>query len=132
MVTTRQEAGSSRTTQRSRAARAYRNGQLVCARVELIVRPDTRIGLAPHERRHLAARFQDGLHPALRTDLLELVRRRGAAARRAAERIEPIEVVVTDGPLGTQLIIGRIEPPQLRRGALRTIEFGLREQEPTR
>jgi hypothetical protein len=63
-----------------RTARAYRDGELLCARVELVVRLDTRLGLAPHERRYLSARFMDRLHPVLRTDLIRLVRRRGAAA----------------------------------------------------
>lgn len=108
-------------------AHACRDGEVVCGRVELIVRSDTRLGLAPRERRCIVARFRERLHPALRADLTELVRRRGAMARRAAERMQPIEIVFEDPSLGLQRIIGWIQPPQLRRGNLHDIEFGLRE-----
>jgi len=56
--------------------------------------------------------------------------RRGAAARRAAERIEPLAVVIDDPCLGRERIVGRIEPPQVRRGYLGDVEFGLRETAP--
>jgi len=48
-------------------------------------------------------------------------------ARRAAERMRPIEIAFEDPSLGLQRIIGWIQPPQLRRGNLHDIEFGLRE-----
>jgi hypothetical protein len=70
------------------------------------------------------------VHPVLREELDELVQRRGAASRRAAERIEPIELVFDDPHLGLQRIIGQIEPPQRHRGNLDEIEFGLREPAP--
>jgi hypothetical protein len=108
-------------------AHACRDGEVVCGRVELTVRTDTRLGLTPRERRRLAARFVEHLHPVLREELKELVHRRGAASRRAAERIEPIELVFDDPRLGPQRIVGWIEPPQRRRGDLHQIEFGLRE-----
>src|SRR4051794_25774986 len=92
---------------------ACRDGEVVCGRVELAVRADTRLGLAPRERRCLVARFREHLHPALRADLAELVRRRGAIARRAAERMQPIEIVFDDPRLGVQRITGWIQPPQL-------------------
>jgi hypothetical protein len=107
--------------------RAYRDGSLVCTRVHVTFRRDERVGLAPHERRYVAARFLDRLHPDLRADLAELARRRGAAARRAAERIEPIVVVIDDPLHGRERIIGRLEAPQVRHGHLGDIEFGLRE-----
>jgi len=88
---------------------------------------DDRLGLAPHERRTLIARFEDRLHPTLRSELSELARRRGAAARRAAERMEPIVIVVGDPRYGRERILGRIVPPQIRRGDLRDVEFVLRE-----
>ncbi|MGI9100139.1 MAG: hypothetical protein ACR2H2_16880 [Solirubrobacteraceae bacterium] len=113
--------------QRYSWGRAYRDGQLVCARVHLTIGRDGRLGLARHERRYLAARFVERLHPTLRAELTELARRRGAAARRAAERMDPIEVIFDDGRLGSQRIIGWVQPPQLRYGELREIEFGLRE-----
>jgi hypothetical protein len=115
---------------RYRWARAYRDGELVCGRVELTVTADPRLGLAPHERRHFAARFLERLHPALRTELAELVRRRGAAGRRAAERMQPIELVFDDPRHGRQRIVGSVQPPQARRGELYEIEFGLRAPAP--
>jgi len=108
--------------------RAYRDGQLVCARVHITIGHDGRIGLTRQERRYVAARFLERLHPALRTELAELARRRGAAARRAAERMDPIEVVFDDGCMGTQRIVGWVQPPQVRYGELRDIEFALRER----
>ncbi|MGI9097416.1 MAG: hypothetical protein ACR2H2_02795 [Solirubrobacteraceae bacterium] len=115
-------------TERRYRARAYRDGELVGDDVELTVRTDTRLGLAPRERRCLTARFPERLHPALRTELTGLVRRRGPIAARAAERMQPVEIIVDDPSLGRQQIIGCIQPPQLRHGALHKIEFGLREQ----
>jgi len=103
----------------------------VCARVHITIGRDGRLGLTRHERRYIAARFLERLHPALRSELTELARRRGAAARRAAERMDPIEVVYDDTRLGRQRITGWIQPPQVRpRGELREIEFGLREPRP--
>jgi hypothetical protein len=108
-------------------AHACRDNEVVCGRVELRLTADTRLGLAPRERRRVAARFVEHLHPALRTELTELVRRRGSAARRLAGRMDPIELVF-DVPGGRlQRITGWIEPPQVRHGRLREIEFGLRE-----
>jgi hypothetical protein len=60
--------------------RAYRDGRLVCWRVHVTIgRDDARLGLAPHERRHITARFRDRLDSALRAELRELARCRGAA-----------------------------------------------------
>jgi hypothetical protein len=116
--------------QRYAWGRAYRDGSLVCTRVHVTFRRDERLGLAPRERRYVAARFLDRLHPDLRAELAELTRRRGAAARRAAERIEPIVVVIDDPRHGRERIVGRLVPPQVRRGDLRDVEFGLRELTP--
>ena len=71
-------------------------------------------------------RFHEPLDDDLRSDLTQLVHRRGAAARRAVERVDPIEVVVdhTDGD--SQRIIGHLQPPQMRHGQLCAIEFELR------
>jgi hypothetical protein len=113
--------------QRYAWGRAYRDGTLVCGRVHVTFGRDDRLGLAPHERRYVAARFQDRLHPALRSELAELARRRGAAARRAAEGMKPIVIVVDDPRHGRERIVGRLEPPQTRRVDLRDVEFGLRE-----
>jgi hypothetical protein len=113
--------------QRYAWGRAYRDGEVVCARVQITIGRDGRLGLAQHERRYVVARFLERLHPALRTELTQLARRRGAAARRAAERMDPIEVIFDDRRLGRQRIVAWVQPPQLRCGELREIEFGLRE-----
>lgn len=102
-------------------------GSLVCGRVSVTFGRDDRLGLAPRERRSVVARFEDHLHPTLRSELTELMRRRGAAARRAAERIEPIVIFVGDPRHERERIVGRIEPPQRRRGDLRDVEFELRQ-----
>jgi hypothetical protein len=115
--------------QRYRWARAYRGGEVVCGRVELTVSADMRLGLAPRERRCFTVRFLERLDSALRTELAEVVHRRGAVAQRAA-RMEPVEIVFDDQLLGRQRIIGRVEPPQLRHGDLYEIEFGLWESGP--
>jgi hypothetical protein len=107
-------------------ARAYRAGRLVCGRVDLTIAADMRLGLAPRERCCIAARFLERLHPGLRADLAELARRRGAAARRVADRVEPIELVFDDTRLGRQRIVAWIEPPRVRSVDLRDTEFGLR------
>lgn len=111
-------------------AHACRDDQVICGRVEIIVTADTRLGLAPRERRRIAMRFTEHVHPALRRELAELVHRRGSAARRAAERIKPVEVVFEDPGGRLQRITGWIEPPQVHHGQLREIEFGLREPTP--
>ncbi len=132
----RTQASGARTTyrlaeHRYRRARAYRDGELVCGRVDLTVRRDIRLGLAPRERHYLAASFLERLAPAFRGELAQLVHRRGAAAQRVAETLEPIELVFDDPRLGRQRIIGRVQPPQVRRGGLHDIEFGLRELQQT-
>lgn len=118
------------TAPRYYSAHACRDGEVLCGRVDLIVRTDTRLGLTARECRRVAARFVEHLHPALRTELVQLVRRRGAIARRAAERMDPIELVVDDPDRGLQRIIGWLQPPQRRHRDLHEIEFDLRELEP--
>ena len=115
--------------QRSAWGRAYRDGSLVCGRVHVTFGRDDRLGLAFHERRCVVARFLDRLHPTLKSELAELARRRGAAAGRAAERMEPIVLVVDDPRHGRDRIVGRLQPPQIRCGDLRDIEFRLRESD---
>jgi hypothetical protein len=118
--------GALRADRRCRVGRAYRAGRLVCACVHVTVSLDGRIGLTPRERRLVRVRFHEPLDDELRRELTQLVRRRGAAARRAVERADPIEVVV-DGSHGErQRIVGHLEPPQMRHGQLRAIEFELR------
>lgn len=113
--------------QRYCSAHACRDSAVVCGRVELTVAADSRLGLTPRERRSFTVRFLDALEPELRIELTTLVRRRGAAARRAAERMEPIEIVFDDPLRGLQRIAGSLQPPQRRTGVnLRDIQFGLR------
>jgi hypothetical protein len=110
-------------------ARAYRGGRLVAGRVRLTVDHDVRVGLAPggRRRRSLRAALTERVDQALRAELVAVSRRRGAAARRAADRMEPIEVVVEDPDRGRQRIVGRVLPPQQHGLDLDEIEFGLRE-----
>ena len=114
----------------SRAAHACREHEVVCGLVELTIGADARLGLTARERRCVTVRFLDRLEPGLCAELTELVRHRGAVARRAAERMEPIDIVFDDPRLGLQRITGWIQPPQRRAGDLYEIEFGLREPAP--
>jgi hypothetical protein len=109
--------------------RAYRDGTLVCGRVHVIVYHDVRVGLAPRERRRrfIRAAFIERVDPTLRDELAAVARRNGAAARRAADRMKPIEVVVEDPQRGRQRIVGRVQPPQQHCGDLAQVEFGVRE-----
>jgi hypothetical protein len=110
-------------------ARAYRDGRVVASRVRLTVDHDIRVGLAPSERRRRVVRasFAERVDPALRAELVAVARQRGAAARRAADRMAPIEVVIDDPHRGRERIVGLVLPPQERRGDLDEIEFGLHE-----
>jgi hypothetical protein len=118
--------GTFRTDQRCRLARAYRAGRLVCGCVHVTIGRDDRLGLTQQERRLVWVRFHEPVDDELRAELTGLVRRRGSAARRAAERVEAIEVVVDDPYGERQRIVGHLEPPQMRHGLLRAIEFELR------
>jgi hypothetical protein len=111
--------------QRYTWGRAYRAGEIVCARVHVTIERDERLGLAA--RRNVLARFQERLDGALYAELTELVHRRGAAARRAAERMAPVVLVLDGGTEGRQRIVGRIQPPQSHRGELREIQFAVHE-----
>ena len=112
---------------RPRRARAYRHGELICGRVDLTISLDARLGLAPRERRQLIARFVDRLAPTFRHELEQLVRRRGAGATRAGDRIESIELVIEDPQRNGQRLVARVEPPQWRRWELAENEFVIRE-----
>jgi hypothetical protein len=112
--------------QHARLGRAYRAGRLVCGCVHVTVLLDGRLGLAPRERRLVRVRFHEPLDDDLRSELTQLVRWRGAAARRAVERVDPIEVVVDDPHGERQRIVGHLQPPQMRHGQLRAIEFELK------
>jgi hypothetical protein len=45
--------------------------------------------------------------------------------------MDPIEVVLDDPRRGRQRIVGRVQPPQQRRGDLDEIEFVVREELPS-
>jgi hypothetical protein len=101
--------------------RAYRDGRLVCWRVHVTIgRDDTRLGLAQYERRYVTARFRERVDSALHAELVAL-------ARRVAERMDPIVIVVEDPHRGRQRLVGRLQPPQVRGGDLCDIEFTVRE-----
>jgi hypothetical protein len=126
-------AGSTQhTAQRSRLGRAYRAGRLVCGWVHVTISVDERLGLTLQERRRVRLRFHEPLDDGLRSELAQLMRRRGTAARRAAERIDPIEIVVDDDLGERQRIVGQVEPPQARHGQLRDVDFALRRVESAR
>jgi hypothetical protein len=125
------QAAAARTTRSTaryyREARAYRDGRLVCDRVEVRIGHDTdRVGLAARERRYVAARFLEHVDPVLHTELTALVARRGAAAKRIAEHLAPITLVI-DTADGQLRLAGRLQPPHLRLGELRDVEFVIRE-----
>lgn len=112
---------------RHRRARAYRDGELICGRVDLTIALDARLGLAPRERRQLIARFVERLAPAFRRELEQLTRRRGAGARRLGDRLDSIELVFDDPQREGHRLKARIEPPQWRRWELSENEFVIRE-----
>jgi hypothetical protein len=116
--------------QRYEWGRAYRHGQLVCARVRVTIGRDPRLGLTPRERRYVTARFDERVDRSLRDELAALVRRRGAAARRVADRLDAIEIVVDDPHRGRERLVGCLQPPEVRRGDLHEIEFTVREPAP--
>lgn len=114
-----------RTEQLRCLGRAYRAGHLMCDCVHVMFSLDDRLGLTAQERRLVRVRFHEPVADDLRRELTELVRRRDRASDRAAERIEPIEVVVDDLDGERHRVIGRLQPPHARHGQLREIDFGL-------
>ena len=128
----RRSPDASRTRQGNRAARVYRAGRLVCGWAQVTIRDDGRLGLTREERRVVSVRFHEPLDDDLRAELREMVRRRGQAARRVAERVDPIEVVVDEPAGGSWRIVVYVQPPQARHGALRDVEFSLRATEARR
>jgi hypothetical protein len=112
---------------RYHGARAYRDGELICGRVDLTIALDARLGLAPRERRRLVVRFVERVAPAFRHELEQLVRRRGAGAKRIGDRLAAIELVFDDPQRDSQRLVGRLEPPQARRWELSENEFVIRE-----
>ena len=107
-----------------RVGRAYRAGRLLCGCVHVAIRLDDRLGLTRRERRMVRVRFCEPLADDLRAELGEIARRRGSASERAAERIDPMELVIGDPAGERERIIGQLRPPHRHHGRLREIEFG--------
>jgi hypothetical protein len=97
--------------------------------VHVTIGRDDRLGLARHERRDVRVCFQESIDGPLRSELIQLVRRRGAAARRIADALDTIELVLDDTDGEQRRIIGQLQPPQVRHGRLRDIEFGIHERQ---
>src|SRR5918998_489921 len=108
-------------------ARAYRNGELVCGRVDLRIWDSGRLGLTAQERREIGVRFVERITPGFRRELDALRGRRGSFAHRAAERMEPIELVADHLGIGDLRLVGHLRPPQHRHGEMYEIEFAVRE-----
>jgi len=114
---------------RYRWARAYRDGHLVCSRVELCIGCDTeRIGLTAGESCYVTARFLERLDPELNAELRTLVVRRGAAAKRIADGLAPI-TLVSDLTHEMLRLVGEVRPPRMRAYQLRDVEFVIRERD---
>jgi hypothetical protein len=116
--------------QRIRLGRAYRAGRLVCGWVHVTITVEEQLGLTLQERRRVRLRFYEPLDDGLRSELAQLMRRRGTSARRAAERIDPIEVVIGDAHGDPERITGHVEPPEVRYGHMGDVEFAMRGLEP--
>jgi hypothetical protein len=113
------------TTERVVSGRAERDGTVVCDRVLVKVTvSDERLGVAPREWRHTTVRFLHDIEPEFRRQLIAVLHRRGARSRRAAEALDPIELVVD----GEQRLAARIEPPTIRNLTLEQTDFTLRQQ----
>ena len=112
------------TTARVVHGRAERDGTVVCDRVLVTVTVSAEpLGPAARERRHATVRFVHDIEPEFRRQLIEILRRRGARSRRAAEALDPIELVVD----GEQRLAARIEPPTVRNLSLEQTDFTLRQ-----
>jgi hypothetical protein len=106
---------------------AYRDGQLVCARVAVTI-----VAEAPSAR-HVLVRFDDGVDQQLRAELQRVAARRGAVATRLAELLDPVEIVGRDSHGSLQWrLVGSVERPAARHWPPTGTEFWLREStEPT-
>jgi len=109
---------------------AYRNGSLICDRAHVTLTRDDQPSAAPHQRRTIIARFDGRLHPTLRAELTQLTHCQGTAGRRAAERIEPIVLLLGDPHHERERIVGQLLPPRTHSNDLREIEFRVRELRP--
>ena len=94
------------------------DGRLVCGCVQVAIGVDDRLGLTRHERRLVRVRFCEPVADDLRVELSELARRRGPASERAAERIDPIELVIDDPASEWEPTTGRSEVEKHERRIL--------------
>lgn len=97
--------------QQSRPACVYRHGRIVCGGARVTFRQSRRLGLTSTERRSVRIVFASGISGELYRELAEMTQRRGAAATRYADRIEPVTIVVEDPQDGRVELRGRIKPP---------------------
>jgi len=116
--------------QRYAWGQVYRDGSLICDRTRVTLACDDQPGAAPRQRRTVIARFDGRLHPTLRAELTQLTHCQGTAARRLAERIEPIVLMVGDPHHERERIAGQLLPPHASRTDLREVEFRVRELRP--
>lgn len=109
--------------------RVYRRGELICSRARVTIGTDMqRLGLTAAERSFVRVAFVENTRRQLVDDLRKLIKRRGAAARRIAEELEPITVVVEDDHRGVLTVEGKLQPPDIRVEIdLHDVEFKLRE-----
>jgi hypothetical protein len=123
----RSEALSVMTVLQRLEGSAYRDGQLVCARVAVTVVAD-----APSAR-HVLVRFVDGVDQQLRGELQRLMARRDVLASRLAELLDPVEIVGRDSHGSLQWrLVGSVERPAARCWPPTDTDFWLREStEPT-
>lgn len=110
-------------------ARVYQGGEIVAPRARVTIGRDMRrLGLTASERAFVALTFTEGCTGRLHRQLRKLVDRRGAAAARIAESLDPIVVVVSDPHHGELTVEGRLQPPEIRvEYDLHDVEFKVRE-----
>jgi hypothetical protein len=101
----------------------YRDGSLICDRARVTLPTDDQPGAAARQRRTVIACFYGRLHPTLHAELTELTSCQGTAARRLAERIEPIVLLLGDPHHERERIVGQLLPPHAHSNDLREIEF---------
>jgi hypothetical protein len=109
---------------------AYRDGSLICDRVHVRLDRNRPAGAAPPQRRTVITRFEGCLHPTLRAELTELALCHGTAARRVAERIKPVVLLLGDPRHERERIFGQLLPPTTHRDDLRDVEYRFRELTP--
>lgn len=120
-------AEAHRCQQRRPSGRAYRAGRLVCGCVQVTISRDDRLGLTERERRRVRVSFHEPLDDDLRSELTELVRRRGARRPPHRRPSREIAVIVNDHDSGPMRVVGCLQPPEARHVPLREIKFGVRE-----